>query len=112
MSLDLSAVGFTTAPSSFTYDWKTVVLYALRIGAKRDELDYLSKAKKPKIYPTFAVVPVISVVLGCVGKTGDNPATIVHKKQNIRLHRLIPPKGKLVTTATVKGVYDLKKMGQ
>jgi acyl dehydratase len=112
MSLDLSAVGYTTEPSSFTYDWKAVVLYALGIGAKKDELDYLSEGKGPKVYPTFAVVPVMSVVLGCVGKTGGNPAMIMHGGQSIRLHRLIPPEGKLLTTATVKGVYDLKKMGQ
>ena len=41
MSLDLSTVGFTTQPHALAYDWKLLATYALGIGAKRDELDYL-----------------------------------------------------------------------
>src|SRR4051794_2243730 len=55
MTLNLSAVGFTTAPHTVVYDWKTVVLYALGIGAQKDELDYLYEGRGPKVYPTFGV---------------------------------------------------------
>ena len=54
MSLDLSAVGYETEPFSFEYDWKTTVLYALGVGAKRDELDYLYEGRGPKVLPSFA----------------------------------------------------------
>lgn len=112
MSLDLSAVGFTTTPTAFPYDWKTVVLYALGIGAKRDELEYVFEGKGPKVYPTFAVAPAMLPVMECVGKTGGNPAMIVHGGQSVRVHRPIPPEGKLLTTGTLRGLYDMKKFGQ
>lgn len=112
MSLDLSTVGFTTEASAFTYDWKSVVLYALGIGAKRDELDYLFEGRGPKVYPTFAVIPTLAVVGACLAKTGGNPAMIVHGGQSVRLHRAIPPEGKLVTTGNLAGIYDMKRLAQ
>ena len=57
MALDPSAVGFTSAPSHFTYDWKTVVLYALGIGAKRDELDYLYEGQGSAGVPDVRRLP-------------------------------------------------------
>ena len=47
MSLDTNTVGYPTPAYEFKYDWKTVALYALGIGAKRDELEYLYEAKGP-----------------------------------------------------------------
>ena len=63
MSFDLSTVGFTTKPHSYSYDWKTLATYALGIGAKRDELQYLYEGTKGgmKVYPTFGVVPALFV---------------------------------------------------
>jgi acyl dehydratase len=112
MALDLSAVGFTGAPSVFTYDWKTVVLYALGIGAKRDELDYLYEKRGPRVYPTFAVCPVMPAVMECLAKTRGDFATVVHGGQSVRIHRPIPPSGRLVTTATLRAIYDMKKFAQ
>jgi acyl dehydratase len=112
MALDPSAVGFTGAPSVFTYDWKTVVLYALGIGAKRDELDYLYEKRGPRVYPTFAVCPVMPAVMECLAKTGGDFASVVHGGQSVRIHRPIPPSGRLVTTATLRAIYDMKKFAQ
>jgi acyl dehydratase len=112
MALDPSSVGFTSAPSRFTYDWKTVVLYALGIGAKRDELDYLYEGRGPLVYPTFAVCPVMQPVMDVLAKTGGDFATVVHGGQSVRIHRPIPPKGTLVTTATLKALYDMKRFAQ
>jgi len=112
MALDLSTVGFTSAPSRFTYDWKTVVLYALGIGAKRDELEYLYEGKGPRVYPTFAVCPVMPAVMECLSKTGAELAMVVHGAESVRVHRTIPSEGKLVTTGTIAGIYDMKKMAQ
>ena len=44
-------------PVSFSYDWKTVALYALAVGATHEELDYLYEARGPRVLPTFAVIP-------------------------------------------------------
>jgi acyl dehydratase len=112
MALDSSAVGFTTAPSRFAYDWKTVVLYALGVGATRDELDYLYEGRGPRVYPSFGVCPVMPAVMECLARTGGDFATVVHGGQSLRVHRPIPPSGELVTTATLRGMYDMKKLAQ
>ena len=112
MALDLSTVGFTSAPHNFTYDWKTVVLYALGIGAKRDELEYVFEGKGPQVYPTFAVCPVMPAVMDCLTRTGGELQMVVHGAESIRVHRPIPAEGTLVTTATISGIYDLKKLAQ
>ena len=112
MSLDLSAVGYQTEAHKFKYDWKTVSLYALGIGAKRDELDYLFEGKGPKVYPTFAVVPTFAPIGEALTKTGGNFAAIVHGGQIIRLHAPIPPEGEFQTRAKLTGIYDMKKMAQ
>jgi acyl dehydratase len=112
MSLDISTVGYTTEPYEFKYDWKTVVLYALGIGAKRDELEYLYEAKGPKVYPTFAVVPAYPALGDALVKTQGNLAMVVHGGQTVKMHRPIPSEGTLVTTAKITGIYDMKKMAQ
>jgi len=112
MALDRSSVGFTSAPSHFVYDWKTVVLYALGIGAKREELDYLYEGRGPRVFPTFAVCPVMPAVMECLAKTGGDFAMVVHGGQSVRIHRPIPPSGDLVTTATLRAMYDMKKFAQ
>jgi acyl dehydratase len=112
MSLDISAVGYTTQPHTFEYDWKTAVLYALGIGAKKAELEYLYEAKGPKVYPTFAVAPAYVPIGDMLGRTKGNLAMVVHGGQVVRLHRPIPSEGKLETIGTIKGIYDMKKMAQ
>jgi acyl dehydratase len=112
MSLDLSTVGYKTAAHEFKYDWKTVVLYALGIGAQREELDYLYEGRGPKVYPTFAVAPLFGIVGELVTRTQANLAMLIHGGQRIRIHRAIPAEGTLSSVGTIKGIYDLKKMAQ
>jgi len=112
MSLDLSTVGHTTAAFTYEYDWKTVVLYALGVGMKRDELDFLYEGRGPRVLPTFAVVPSYAPVAALFEKTRCDMTQLVHGSQIILLHSLIPPSGKLETTGVVKGIYDMKKLAQ
>ncbi len=114
MSLDLSTVGFTTQPRALAYDWKLLATYALGIGAKRDELEYLYENTKGgmKVYPTFAVVPTYAPVVELLGKSNANMAMIVHGGQLVRLHKAIPAGGTLQTTGTLKAIYDMKKFAQ
>lgn len=109
MAFDLSIVGQPSEQSVFEYGWKDVVLYALGIGAKVDELDYLFEGRGPKTYPSFAVVPVFAPMFGMLSRTGGNHAMVVHGAQKVRLHKPIAPEGKLLTTATIRGIYDIKK---
>jgi len=110
MSLDTNTVGYTTPAYEFKYDWKTVALYALGIGAKRDELEYLYEAKGPKVYPTFAVVPAYAALGDALVKTQGNLAMVVHGGQTVSMHRPIPSEGTMKTVATITGIYDMKKM--
>jgi acyl dehydratase len=114
MPLDMSSVGYTTKPHTFSYDWRTLATYALGIGAKRDELAYLYEGTPGgvKVYPTFAVIPAYAAVVELLGKTGGDLAMVVHGGQKVRAHRPIPGSGTLTTTGTLEAIYDLKKFGQ
>lgn len=114
MPLDLTSVGFETRAHRYDYDWKNLATYALGIGAKKDELAFLYENFDGgmKVFPTFAVVPVIGPVVDCLGKTGGDMAMVVHGAQKIRAHRSIPDKGSLESTATLSAIYDLKKFAQ
>jgi acyl dehydratase len=114
MPLDPSTVGYTTKPYSLVFDWKTLATYALGIGARRDELPFLYEHAKGgmKVYPTFAVVPAHYPLVDMLLKCDANMAMVVHGGQQIRLYRPIPAAGTLSTTGTIKGIYDMKKLGQ
>lgn len=109
MALDLSIVGKESAPSTFTYSWKDTALYALGIGAKKDELDYLYEGRGPKVVPSFAVVPMFEPMFKLVAQTGGDLAMVVHGAQRVRLHGTLAPEGTLVTTGKVRGIYDLRR---
>jgi acyl dehydratase len=110
MALDFGLVGAPSAPRVFTYGWKDAVLYALGVGARLpDELEYLYEGAGPKVLPTFAVVPSFDAMVDVASRLGANMAMVVHGEQTIRLHRPIPPRGTLATSAVVTGIYDKGK---
>jgi acyl dehydratase len=108
-TLDPDLVGKPGEPSSFTYAWKDAVLYALGVGAKRSELDYLYEGRGPKVLPSFCVVPMFQPMLERIVKTRANLAMIVHGAQTFRLHADLPSSGTLTTVARVAGLYDMRK---
>jgi acyl dehydratase len=112
MALDLSLAGKPTAPSTWDYSWKDVALYALGVGAKREELDYLYEGRGPRVLPSFAVVSKFQPMLDLLQKAGGNLAMIVHGAERVVVHGPIAPNGTLRTTATVRGIYDMKRLAQ
>jgi acyl dehydratase len=64
------------------------------------------------VYPTFAVCPTADPVLECLARTGGDFGTVVHSAQSVRVFGPIPPAGRLITSATLRGIYDMKKMAQ
>jgi acyl dehydratase len=112
MSLDLSTLGHTTEPFVFEYDWKTTVLYALGVGATREELDFLYEGRGPRVLPTFAVIPAYAPVAALFAKTRCDMTRLVHGAQTIRLHRPLPPAARLESVGIVKGIYDMKRLAQ
>jgi acyl dehydratase len=109
MAINLGLVGKKSAPIPFTYTWKDTVLYALGVGAKIDELDFLYEGRGPKVLPTFAVVPSFAAMISVAGDLGANPMMILHGEQKSILHRAIPAGATLKTTSEVKGIYDKGK---
>src|SRR5689334_5309003 len=109
MAIKLDLVGKKSDPIPFAYTWKDTVLYALGVGAKVDELDFLYEGRGPKVLPTFAVVPSFTSMIAVAGDLGANPMMILHGEQKIILHRPIPAGGKLSTVSEVKGIYDKGK---
>ena len=57
MPFNFDAVGKRTEAFDYKYDWKEVVLYALGIGAKATELDYLYEGRGPKVFPRLLSFP-------------------------------------------------------
>jgi acyl dehydratase len=112
MPLDLGLVGKASAPSVFEYSWKDVVLYALGVGAKREELDLLYEGRGPKVLPSFAVVPKFAPMLDLIAKTGGDLAMIIHNAERFTVHAPMAAAGKLVTTATVRGLHDMRRFAQ
>jgi acyl dehydratase len=93
-------------------DRSLAVLYALGVGAKHDELDYLYEQRGPKILPSFAVVPKFQPMLDLLASTGGDLAMLVHAGERVTLHAPLAPSGRLVTTATIRGFYDMRKLAQ
>lgn len=112
MALDPTSLGFETEAIPFSYDSKALALYALGIGAKRDELDLLYEGRGPRVFPTFAVIPAMPAVNLCLARTGGDFTTVVHGGQSVRAHRPLPPEATLTTVARLRALYDLKKFAQ
>lgn len=109
MALDLTLVGKSSEPVSFTYAWKDTVLYALGVGARKDELDYLYEGHGPKVLPSFAVVPMFDPMFERVAKTGGDLSMVVHGGQSVKLHKPFAASGTVSTVATVRAMYDMRR---
>jgi acyl dehydratase len=112
MALDLGIVGKQSAPVSWQYTWKDAVLYALGVGAKQAELEYLYEGRGPRVLPSFAVVSKFPPMVELLAKTGGNLAMIVHGTERVTVHAPLAPGGTLRTTATIRGIYDMKRLAQ
>ncbi len=110
MPLDLGLADKPTPAVTHSYTWKDTVLYALGIGAKLDELDYLFEGRGPKVYPSFAVIPGMAPIFDLVVKAGADFSMVVHGGQRVRIHAPIPPSATVFTTAKIRGIYDLRRL--
>lgn len=106
MALTPQIIGQRTPPTSFSYSWRDCILYALGVGAKVDELDYLYEGRGPKVLPTFAVVPSFESLANIISQLKLDTAAVRLGGQSIVLHSPIPPEATLTTEAEVIKVYD------
>ena len=107
--LDFGVVGQVIKPPAFEYTWKDVVLYALGIGAQADELSYVYENASGglKVLPTFGLMCDCLAHFN-VPKPLDH-ARFIHAEHFIRLHRPLPPEGRIVREGVVPHIYDKKK---
>ena len=106
VALNLEIIGKKSDPVPFTYDKDAVILYALGIGAGVDELDFIYE-KNLKVFPTFAVIPFMPILLNTVVPMANlNLFAVLHGEHKIVFHRPIPQTGTVYTTATCDSVYD------
>jgi acyl dehydratase len=107
--LDLTVIGKKTAPQVFEYTWKDVVLYALGVGARADELEYVYENAPGglQVLPSFCVIaaarafPPLGVAI--------EHSLFLHGEQKIKLHRPIPPQGKIVQVGQITDIFDKGK---
>ncbi len=112
MPLNPDAVGSKSEPFEASWTSKDALLYAVGIGAGRDELAFTTENSKgidQLVFPTFPVVIGMGrgMSLGNIGTF--NPAMLVHGQQAITLHRLIPVEGTATITGEITGMYDKGK---
>ncbi len=105
MALDLSAVGKELPASTYEYNNRDVMLYALGVGATTDDLPFVYE-KNLKVLPTFAVIPAFPALTGIGSVLEFNPAMLLHGEQRIELRGPIPTSGKLTTQGKITGIYD------
>jgi acyl dehydratase len=108
MPIDLSAVGKKLGSVEHTYTQRDVMLYALGVGCGTDDLQFTYE-RDLKVLPTFAVIPSFPAMLNLGGALQVNPAMVLHGEQAIEVPEPIPTEGTVVTTPTIKAVYDKGK---
>jgi len=113
-----------TAPRTFTYGDKDVMLYALGVGMSHDPMDERELAftyeKNLKVIPTAATV--LSSAMGRPArgegqveqKPGHRPSQInflmvVHGEQKVELHKPLPTSGTFTAEGRTIGAYDKGK---
>ncbi len=109
MGFNQSAVGQTFGPFEWRYGAKELGLYALGVGAGREELDLLLESRGPKALPSFSVVVGYPALMNALMALGGNLLTLVHGSQKCVMLRPIPSEGTLATTCVITGLYDKGK---
>jgi acyl dehydratase len=108
--LNLDVIGKKFPEVIFKYDWKDVVLYALEIGAKINELQFLYEnyAGDLKVFPSFAcIVGGTGLQLNRLGRIDFSH--FVHGEQAIKLYQPFSSSGELVCKTEVENIFDKGK---
>jgi acyl dehydratase len=108
MPINPESVGVKGEPRKRSWDSKDALLYAVGVGAGRDELAFTTENTKDtpqRVLPTFAVI------IGGGGMPMDkigsfNPALMVHGEQGIELYDEIPTSGEIESVGECTAIWD------
>lgn len=111
MAVNLGVIGRRSGPAVKEYTWKDCVLYALGIGAGEEDLEYIYEGVEGgiRVYPTFAVFPIIGPLFDFLKEARIDLASVLHMRHKITVNGLIRPQGTFFTTALCKSIYDKVK---
>src|SRR5690606_9722045 len=114
MPLDPNALGAESPQFEHRYDWQSLALYALSVGATPEEERclLLGKSGLTQVLPTFPVVPALPAVQWLQRRLGCDQRDILHGGQKVWLHRPLEVEGSLRTRGRIVGIYDLRRMAQ
>jgi acyl dehydratase len=108
MAIDRNSVGQRVGPVISRYDWRDVALYALALGAGEDDLRYVLNDPPPLVLPTYGVLPAFGPIFDAARSVGADLVQLLHASQRTELVRPWPASGEMQTTATVRGIWDMK----
>lgn len=119
-----SVIGKGLGPRRMDYSWRDVALYALGVGAHKDDLIYTYEKRNLKALPTFGLVPYLnSILLNPRRRVPYTPATLaddviidelggkipnrLHMAMELIMHGTIDPlQGTFLCEDKVDNVYD------
>lgn len=108
MPLNPDAIGQTTDPIPFEWTDRDTLLYAIGVGAGTDDLAFTTENSheiEQQVLPTYAVIACSAFPAAL--KIGTfNFSMLLHGSQEIRLHRPLPPAGKLTVVSEVADIQD------
>jgi acyl dehydratase len=108
MPINPNAIGAKTASQPYEWTDRETLLYALGVGAGVADLAFTTENSHDipqQVLPTYAVIACPA--WGAAAEVGDfNWAMLLHGSQQIRLHRPLPPAGKLNVYSEVVDIQD------
>ncbi|GAT00807.1 MaoC family dehydratase [Mycolicibacterium fortuitum] len=108
MPLNPDAIGQTTDPIPFEWTDRDTLLYAIGVGAGTADLAFTTENShevEQQVLPTYAVIACSAFPAAL--KIGTfNFSMLLHGSQEIRLHRPLPPAGKLTVVSEVADIQD------
>lgn len=109
MPVDTAAVGAVAGPVERSWTSTDCLLYALGIGAGEDDLAFVTENTEgvpQRVYPTFAVIPGVTVpeVMTHLGEF--DRSRLVHAEQSVELAGELPVAGRVSVTSRITEIAD------
>lgn len=111
MPFDFSSVGKLHGPYLHSHTWKDCALYALSVGATKEELSYLYENTKGGmlVLPTFGLVHSFDPMKDVLSSSKGNLEKLVHGFQRISVPKPLRSEDTYSTTSRIVGIYDYRK---